>query len=34
MIDEFMEAKNSLKEFEEELKKYKDQLTPGQIGES
>ena len=26
--------KKELKEFEEELKKNKDKLTPGQIGES
>ena len=34
LIDEFMERKESLKEFEEELKKHEDDITPGQIGES
>ena len=34
LIDEFMEKQQDLKEFEEELKKNKDKLTPGQIGES
>ena len=34
LIDEFMEKRKDLQEFEEELKKYKDELTPGQIGES
>ena len=34
LIDEFMEKRNDLKEFEEELKKNKDKLTPGQIGEA
>ena len=34
LIDDFMERQEDLKEFEEELKKNKDKLTPGQIGES
>ena len=34
LIDDFMEKQEDLKEFEEELKKNKDKLTPGQIGES
>ena len=34
LVDDFMERKECLKEFEEELKKYKDEITPGQIGES
>ena len=34
LIDEFMTKQKDLKEFEEELKKNKDKLTPGQIGES
>ena len=34
LIDEFMDKRKDLKEFEEELKKHKDELTPGQIGES
>ena len=34
MIDEFIERHSELKEFEEELKKHKKDLTPGQIGES
>ena len=29
-----MEKHKDLKEFEEELKKHKDKLTPGTIGES
>jgi hypothetical protein len=29
-----MAKKNELKEFEKELKKNKDMLTPGQVGES
>ena len=28
------EKKEDLKEFEEELKKHKDDITPGQVGES
>ena len=34
LFDEFKSKKNDLKEFEEELEKNKDKLTPGQVGES
>jgi len=34
VLNEFMDKKKDLKEFEDELKKHKDMLTPGQIGES
>ena len=34
ILDEFMVKSQDLKEFEEELKKNKDMLTPGQEGES
>ena len=34
VLDDFMAKKKDLKEFEEELKKNKDMLTPGQVGES
>jgi methyl-accepting chemotaxis protein len=34
LVNEFMDKQQDLKEFEEELKKNKDKLTPGQIGES
>ena len=34
LIDEFMDKRKDLKEFEEELRKNKDKITPGQIGES
>ena len=34
LIDEFMDKQKDLKELEEELKKYKKEITPGQIGES
>ena len=34
VLNEFMDKRKDLKEFEKELKKHKDQLTPGQIGES
>jgi len=34
LVDEFMDRHDDLKEFEEELKKHKDELTPGTIGES
>ena len=34
VLDDFMAKKKDLKEFEEELKKHKDELTPGTIGES
>ena len=33
-LDEFIDKREELKEFEEELKKHKGQITPGQIGES
>ena len=34
LVDEYMDKHEDLKEFEEELEKNKDKLTPGQIGES
>ena len=34
VLDEFMDKRKDLIEFEKELKKHKDQLTPGQVGES
>ena len=34
LLDEYMEKHKDLKEFEEELKKHKDDITPGQVGES
>jgi len=34
VLDTFMSKKKELKEFEEELKKNKHMLTPGQVGES
>ena len=34
LVEEYMDKAKDLKEFEEELKKNKDKLTPGQIGES
>ena len=34
LFEEFNSKKEDLKEFEKELKKHKDKLTPGQIGES
>ena len=34
LIDDILERQDSLKEFEKELKKYKNQITPGQVGES
>ena len=34
ILDEFMSKRKDLIEFEKELKKHKDQLTPGQVGES
>ena len=34
LIDEFMTKRAELEEFEKELKKYKKEITPGQIGES
>ena len=34
LFDDFKSRKNELEEFEEELQKHKDKLTPGQVGES
>ena len=34
LVEEYMDKHQDLKEFEEELKKHKDELTPGTIGES
>ena len=34
LIDEFVDKRKDLKEFEKELQKHKDKLTPGQVGES
>ena len=34
VLNEFMDKRQDLIEFEEELKKHKDKLTPGQVGES
>ena len=34
LIDEFLTKHKDLKEFEEELKKHKDMLTPGKVGEA
>ena len=34
LIDEFMLKRKDLEELEEELKKHKDKITPGQVGES
>ena len=34
MIDDILERQDSLREFEKELKKHKDKLTPGIQGES
>ena len=34
ILDEYMSKHKELKEFEDELKKHKDKLTPGQVGES
>ena len=34
LIDDILERQDSLREFEEELKKHKDKITPGQVGES
>ena len=34
LVEDFMDKQQDLKEFEEELEKNKDKLTPGQIGES
>ena len=34
IIDNIIERHSDLKEFEEELEKYKNEITPGQVGES
>ena len=34
LLDNYMERHKDLKELEEELEKHKDEITPGQIGES
>ena len=34
LVDEYMDKQEDLQEFEEELKKHKDDITPGQVGES
>ena len=34
LLDEFMEKHSDLKEFEEELEKVKEHITPGQVGEA
>ena len=34
VLDEFMAKRKDLKEFEKELKKNKDMLTPGQVGDA
>ena len=34
LVEEYMGKHKDLKEFEEELKKYKKEITPGTIGES
>mgnify|MGYP003668257959 CR=1 FL=1 len=34
LIDEYMDKQQDLKEFEEELKKHKKDISPGQIGEA
>ena len=34
LIDEYMDKHEELKEFEEELEKHKDKITPGKIGEA
>ena len=34
LLDEFMDRHKDLKELEKELKKNKDKLTPGQVGEA
>ena len=34
IIDDMLERHSDLKEFEDELKKHKDKITPGQVGES
>ena len=34
LIDDIIDRHKDLKEFEDELKKHKDDITPGQVGES
>ena len=34
LIDDILDRHADLKEFEKELKKHKDKITPGQVGES
>ena len=34
LIDDILERQSDLKEFEDELKKYKNQITPGTVGET
>ena len=34
LIDDIIEKHKDLKEFEDELEKYKNEITPGQVGES
>ena len=34
VLNEFMDKRKDLKEFEDELKKNKDMLTPGQVGDA
>ena len=34
LIDDILERQEDLKEFEDELKKHKNKITPGQVGES
>ena len=34
ILDTYLSKQKELKEFEKELKKHKDKLTPGQVGES
>ena len=34
LIDDILERHEDLKEFEDELKKHRDQITPGQVGET
>jgi hypothetical protein len=34
LIDDMLERHQDLKEFEKEIKKHKDKITPGQVGES
>ena len=34
LIDDILDRHKDLKDFEDELKKHKDDITPGQVGES